>query len=300
MNAPVHLLHRVVGATAHLQSDIEEGHPSSGILGAERMGTGVVVGSGSILTAHYVLIGARSVLVAWPDGTSSGGRVAAIDYETGLGVVEPEGSAPRGLSLAAPGDARPGLECFVVASVGDGRQVATGTITSVAPFDAFWEYRVERGILASVQSPGLGGGPLVDSRGSVIGIAALSLAEIGRFTFAIPADLATPLLEGIRSRGRWSAPRPRAWIGLTCYPLDDRLVVAGVIPDSPAANAGLLPGDLLVAVDGAPIRERAELFDRIWRHASGEDVALDVLREDRPMRIAVRSGNIEDFFAVGP
>jgi S1-C subfamily serine protease len=192
---------------------------------------------------------------------------------------------------------RPGDECFVVASVGDGRQVRTGFIAAVGPFDAFWEYMLDRAILASPENPGLGGGPLLDLDGQVIGIASLSLTEVGKFSFAIPATLALPILEDLRQRGRYAPPPPRAWLGLTCYGLRNHVVVASVIPDSPAADAGLRAGDLVVAIDGEDVSERRELFERLWRRSSGDPVRLRVFRNNQTFELEIRTGSVEAFFA---
>ncbi|HZR80135.1 MAG TPA: S1C family serine protease [Candidatus Binatia bacterium] len=297
MNASVHLLRKTVAATVHLQADIPEDHPSAAILGAERMGTGVFLGTPpAIVTAHYVLIGSRGVQVTTIDGTTASGTIAAIDYASGLGVVTLDDPPDRSLEVRPIEEVTPGQECFVVASVGDGRQVRTGTVASIAPFDAFWEYMLDRAILASPENPGLGGGPIADASGRVIGIAALSLTEVGKFTFGVPASLALPLLEALRVQGR-HAPARRAWLGITCYSLKNHVVVAGVIPDSPAAKAGLRSGDLIVAIDGEEVSERRDLFDRLWRRASGDPARLRVFRNNETFEVEVATGTIEDFFA---
>ena len=298
MNASVHLLRRVLPATVHIQADIPEDHASAAILGAERMGTGVILGSaGAIVTAHYVLIGARSVQVTSIDGTTVPGQIVGIDYQSGLGVVAAPGLPARGLALRPPEEeVVVGEDCFVVASVGEGRQVRTGFVASLGPFDAFWEYMLEQAILASPENPGLGGGPLADLQGRVIGIAALSLAEVGRSTFAIPSSLIAPILEGIRESGRYTAAAPRAWLGLTCYSLRRHVVVAGVIPGSPAAHAGVKPGDLVLAIDGVQVGERRELFERLWQRKSGEPVFLRLFRDDRTIEVEVQTSSVESFF----
>ena len=263
------------------------------------MGTGVLLGGrGAFVTAHYVAIGARAVRATWPDGSTAEGRVAAIDYASGLAVVEVEGPLPRVLPMRPNPDVMPGEDCFVVASTGAGREVRSGMVTAVGPFEAFWEYRVERGILASAEMPGLGGGPLVDVRGRVMGIASLSLAEIGRATFAVPTSLAVGLVDAV-AVGAPPLPGPRrAWLGLTCYPIGENLVIAGVIPESPSARAGLAPGDVVDAIDGRPVHDRASLFEAIWRHASGDRILLAVSRDQRSLEIDVTSGSIEAFFAT--
>ena len=65
---------------------------------------------------------------------------------------------------------------------------ADGFVTQIAPFEANWEYVIERGLMASAMNPGLGGGPLVDRFGEVLGVVSLNLAEIGKFTLSVPSD----------------------------------------------------------------------------------------------------------------
>src|SRR5690606_13611661 len=113
----------------------------------------------------------------------------------------------------------PGEEVFLVASVGDGRRVSSGCVSAVEPFDAFWEYALDRAITVTADAPGLPGGPLFDRFGHVAGIVALSLAEVGKFTLAIPARAARDLVAEVERTGGFAAKAPRAWIGVTCYPL---------------------------------------------------------------------------------
>jgi S1-C subfamily serine protease len=301
LNASVHLLRRVVPSTVHLQANIPGDHPSAGILGAERMGTGVIVGSGgAIVTAHYLLIGAESIQVTWVDGTSVAAQVAGVDYGTGLGVVAVDGVPARGLSVRPVEDVAVGEEVFVVASVGDGRRVGTGFVSSVGPFDAFWEYMIDRAILITGENPGLGGGALLDAHGQLVGIAALSLAEVGKLTFAIPASFAVPMLDGIRDHGHYAPSSQRAWLGVTCYTLRNHIVVAGLIPGGPAATAGLKAGDVVLAIDGATVAERRELFGRLWQRRSGEAITLRVFRGNRTFELEIVSGSVEAFFASPP
>lgn len=298
MNATVHLLRKCLGATVHLRAEIAEEHPSASLLGTERAGTGVVVGSGgAIVTAHYLLIGASSVQVVWLDGTTLPGQVAGIDYATGLGAVVVDVVPHRGLTVRALDTAQPGEEVFVIASNGDGRRVSTGFITSVGPFDAFWEYFLERAILASAENPGFSGGPMLDAHGQVLGIASLSLLEIGKCTLAVPASLAAPMLDRIRDGGRYATAVERPWLGVTCYSLRNHVVVSAVFPNAPAATAGLRAGDVIVAVDGQPVAERRELFVRLWQRRSGEPIALRVFRNNQTVDLDIVTGSIEAFFA---
>jgi S1-C subfamily serine protease len=298
LNASVHLLRKVVPATVHLRAEVPESHPSAQILGTERAGTGTVVApSGLVVTAHYLLIGSRSVEVSVDDDEPQEGLVVGIDYASGLGVVKLKDGAPTGVAIRSIDEVRPGEETFLVASVADGRRVDAGVVSSIDAFEAFWEYLLDRAITATVQNPGLGGGPLLDSLGRMIGVVALSLAEVGKFTLAVPASLVSPVLEEVTRFGHYQAPSPRAWIGITCYALREDDVLAGVLPDSPAAQAGLEPGDVVLAIDGQQVHDRRTLYEQIWRHSPGDAIQLTIFRTNERRDVAIVGSTIEKFFA---
>jgi serine protease DegS len=298
LNASVHLLHKVVPATVHLRAEIPSDHASAEILGTERMGTGTLTAEGYIVTAHYLLIGAQSVSVTLVDGATSDGHVLGIDYASGLGVLTAGGeiTGPR-LETRPSDDVALGEDVFLVASVADGRRVNSGVVTSKAPFEAFWEYVVDPAITTTADNPGLGGGPLLDARGRLVGIIVLSLAEVGKFTLAVPADRALAMLEEITRQGAFTPPAPRAWLGLTCYTLREHIVVAGLLPNSPADQAGLKSGDVIVAIDGEAMHDRRSLYTRIWQHPAGDSVSLRVFRGGEVHDVRIVSGSIETFFA---
>lgn len=298
MNASLHLLRKVVPATVHLRAEIADSHPSAEILGTERAGTGTVVAPwGLVVTAHYLLIGSKAIEVTLDDGETQIGDVVGIDYVSGLGVVKLNEQPRTGVGIRSIDDVRVGEEAFLVASVADGRRVDAGAVSSIDAFEAFWEYLLDRAITVTVQNPGLGGGPLLDSLGRMIGVVALSLAEVGKFTLAVPASLVNPVLDEVARSGRYQAAAPRAWVGLTCYALRDHVVLAGVVPDSPAARAGLEPGDVVLAIDGSEVHDRRTLYEHIWRHATGDPIRLIVFRTNERRAVEIVASNIETFFS---
>jgi S1-C subfamily serine protease len=297
LNASVHLLRKVVPATVHLRAEVPEDHPSAEILGTERAGTGTIVApSGLILSAHYLLIGSKTVEVTLEEGDTRIGEVVGIDYASGLGVVKINDRTPAGVAIRALDDVHAGEEAFVVASVTDGRRVDAGAVSSIDAFEAFWEYLLERAITVTVQNPGLGGGPLLDACGRMIGVVALSLAEVGKLTLAVPASLAEPMLDQVERTGGFVPPSPRAWIGITCYALREHVVLAGVLPGSPAERAGLEAGDVVLAVEGTQVQDRRALYERIWDRATGDPVRLRVFRTSAVREVEIVPDTIERYF----
>src|SRR5205085_5184847 len=125
---------------------------------------------------NYVVMGATSVTVTLLDETTVEGRVVAQDFASGLAVIEVASQGLSALSLCPSDELRIGQEIFIVAAAGENqRRANNGAITSIAPFDAYWEYALDRAITTTAMNPGLGGAPVLDSRGRVAGIVSLDL-----------------------------------------------------------------------------------------------------------------------------
>jgi S1-C subfamily serine protease len=170
-------------------------------------------------------------------------------------------------------------------------------LSSLDPFDAYWEYRLDRAIWATCANPGLGGGPVCNRFGEIIGIASLNLGNIGRSTLAIPAENFFAHAEELLEHGRRVSRPPRAWIGMFCYSFPGRTVVAGLIPNAPGEKAGLEVGDVIARVDGTAVRARADLYSHIWARDPGEVVKVEVLRDGDTVTVSVRTTDVEQFFA---
>ena len=297
MNAAAGLVERVLPSVVHVHAQIPEQHPSVRILGTERMGSGVVVErDGLILTVNYVVLGAEQVRVTLLDKRDFMAEVVAQDFASGLALVR-IGEAVPALPLRPSGGVALGDDIFIVASVGEGNvRLSNGAISYLGPFDANWEYVLERAIMATAMNPGLGGGPLLDTRGTVIGVVSLNLNEIGRFSLSIPVDY---YLDGRDAflTGRRPAAGTRAWLGIFCYAVKDHVVIAGLLPGGPGEQAGLKPGDVVLALDGQDVADRRSLYRLLWTHRPGEPVTLKVFRGRELRVVTVASGDVEEFFA---
>ena len=299
MNASVRLIELVVPATVAVSVEVPETHPSAQILGTERLGTGVVVdAAGLVLTVNYVVIGASTVEITLLDETRLDGRVVAQDFASGLAVIEIAAQGLSALSLCPSTELSVGQDIFIVAAAGENKRRANnGVITSIAPFDAYWEYSLDHAITTTAMNPGLGGAPILDSRGRVAGIASLDLNEIGRFTLAIPVDEFLAHRDELLQHGRRVSRPARAWVGLYCYTFRDHVVIAGVLPGTPAEQSGLKAGDVVLTVDGQAIANRRELYTWLWTHRPGDVLEFRVFRNNEVRRLAVSSRDAEEFFA---
>jgi S1-C subfamily serine protease len=298
LNASLHLLREALPTTVHIRSEIPVGHASTRILGTDRMGTGTILaGSGLIVTAHYLLIGADEVELTLHDEDRVPGRVVGVDFDTGLGLVAPDGGDLAGLKVRPIEDVDVGEEAFLVASIGDGRRVSSGFVSALEPFDALWEFAIDPAVLFSVDSPGLGGGPLIDNLGRMIGVSAFSLAEVGRFTVAIPATHVGPMVNAIETTGAWVASAPRAWLGITCVTVGAQVLVAGILPGSPAEAAGLQPGDSLLAVNDEEVDDRHSLYRAIWRYPAESELHLRVVRDGESRIVPVPTSSMSAYFS---
>ncbi len=280
----------------HLEVRVTPKHPSILALGTERMGSGTLVAEDLVLTVNYITLGAAAVTVTGPRGRRATGEVVARDFDSGLALVK----TPRGLGPPAPlGEAAAvrGQPVFLLASTSPtARRVRAGVLTEVGPFDATWEYMLDRALKASAPNPGFGGGALCDVQGRMLGVVSLNLAEVARASLAIPVDLFRGHRDELLRHGRVLSRPPRAWLGLFSQGGAGGLQVVAVIPGSPAARAGVREGDLLIGLAVVRLTSRREFYTELWKHRPGEPVLLSLLRGGTPKAIEVTAGDRAAFY----
>jgi len=296
-DSPVPIPRVAAASVVFLRAEIRAEHPSAPILGEERMGAGVAVTAEHVLTAHYLVLGASTAEVVGLDGRERRVDRVSIDHESGLALLTVEGAGFEPARLRAEEELTPGDPVFLLTCTGDkGRRGASGHVSFVGPFEAFWEYMLDRAIMTTMVNPGLAGGPLLDGRGHVAGIVSLGLAAVGRYSLAIPTALFLERRALLESGQPVPEAERRAWIGFYPQAHDDAVAVSGLVSGGPADSAGLQRGDLLVSLDGHPVQDLRQLYRALWRKAPGEVVGMQVLREDSIHVIDIVAGDRYEFY----
>ncbi|HVR71521.1 MAG TPA: S1C family serine protease [Vicinamibacteria bacterium] len=284
-------------STAFLRSQVPRRHPSAAVLGEERMGAAVAVGVHHVLTAHYLVLGASRVQLAGADGRPRDVRRFRVDHETGLALLTVDGPPLRPARLREHDEVAPGESVFLLTCTSKGeRKGATGHVCIVGPFEAFWEYMLDRAIMTTAINPGLAGAPLFDSEGRLVGIVSLSLAAVGRYSLAIPIDLYLRRREALEAETPDPDRPARAWTGIYPQAYDGGVALTGVVPGGPGEQAGLARGDLILSVDGHTVASLRELYAALWKRAPGESISLQVLRDGAIRVVEVMAGDRDEFY----
>jgi S1-C subfamily serine protease len=184
----------------------------------------------------------------------------------------------------------------LAASFGGVRGVAPAFVVSRREFAGNWEYLIDGAIFTAPAHTEWSGAALINREGKLVGVGSLVVNDAtGRGdglagNMYVPIDLLVPILKELVDKGRTAIARP--WLGLNTGEAAGRLLVARVVPDSPAEKAGLQRGDIIVGVAGQPTKTMAEFYRRVWAVGpAGVTVPLDVLQNDAVRRIEVPSVN---------
>ncbi|MFQ5658362.1 MAG: S1C family serine protease, partial [Candidatus Methylomirabilales bacterium] len=191
MDAPPELVNGVLPAVVSIQSTIRPHHPTTRVLGAERMGTGVIVDTGGyLLTVNYVALGADHLGIGLSDGRHFQATLVAQDFDSGLAILKIPPQDLPAVRLGSSMDILLGQPVFLITATSPAAwRVAEGFVAYLGEFDTHWEYMLDKAIGVTIQNPGFGGAPLFDLAGRVVGIASLNLPEVTRAGVVIPVEL---------------------------------------------------------------------------------------------------------------
>jgi putative serine protease PepD len=251
-------------------------------------GSGSVIDDqGRILTAAHVVDGASSIKVNFQDGTTRTARVLGSDQSTDIALlkVDPSGLTLHPLALGSSKSLSVGDQLAVI---GDpfqySRSLSTGVVSGLdRTIGATNGFSIAHAIQTDASlNPGNSGGPVLDARGRLVGIAdqiatggAASQSSSG-VGFAVPIDLVRSELSQLERGAQVS----HAYLGIETGNSSDGkgALVGGVQGGGPAAAAGLRSGDVVTAFDGSPIHGSNDLVAAITSHRPGEKVKLTVRR----------------------
>ena len=295
--ATIEALTRANAAVVGVEVTAVEGARSAETLGRRRSGSGVVIGSdGLILTIGYLMLEADNIQIVTRDNRKLPARPVAYDLATGFGLVKPllplRGTNP--VPLGSHNDLRTG-EALMAAMGGEDADVAIIQLVSKRPFSGYWEYHIEAALFTSPPIGNHSGAPLFNRRGELLGIGSLlvadALGESPRIAgnMFVPVDLLKPILAEMQTTGSSKQSR-RPWLGLTSVEQSGHVQVVRVTKDSPAQAGGIMPGDVILAVDDAQVATLEQFYKRLWAHPNPDDeIKLTVQQGTDTRTVTVRA-----------
>ena len=265
------------------------------------LGSGVIIGSeGYILTNQHVIDGANEILISLADGRGSQARLIGQDRDTDIAVLQIPMSGLAGIAIADSHELRVGDVVLAIGNPLNVGQTVTLGIVSATGRNRIGLNTFENFIQTDAAiNPGNSGGALVNARGELIGINSAIFSQMGGaqgIGFAIPIGLALDIMQQIIEHGEVS----RGWLGVEGTEVNERAargtgvpgirgaLIVGVFIDSPADLAGIRAGDIVVAVDGKPVRGIRDLLDQITLHKPGEEVEVTIYRGTEKMQLTMK------------
>lgn len=290
-------LARAVHAVVGLRVTAAEGALSAPTLGRERSGSGVVIGDdGLILTIGYLVIEADTIQVTTHDNRVLPARPVGYDQATGFGLVRAllplRGIAPASLGSATEVALRSPL---VAATGGAEGGMGLARLLSRRAFSGYWEYHIDNALFTSPPLRNHSGAALFNPRGELLGIGSLFVGDAGGGSSAVPGnmfvpvDLLKPILGEMQRTGSTRASR-RPWLGLSSVERDGRVHIVRVNRESPAQEAGLATGDVVLAVDGEKVTTLEAFYKKLWARPEPEgEVQLTVQHGTEIRQVTVRT-----------
>jgi S1-C subfamily serine protease len=260
--------------------------------GGGGVGSGVVIaGDGLVLTNSHVVGGAKTVRLTFAEGSSREARVLGDDPDTDLALLRTD--LPAGTPAAALGDSKALRRGQLVVAIGNPlgfeSTVTAGVVSALGRSLRAYSGRLIDDVVQTdaALNPGNSGGPLVSTLGQVVGINTAMINGAQGICFAVASNTAVFVVSEFIAHGRVR----RAHIGIAAetVPLPRRITVATgagkrairiseVLAGGPAAQAGLLAGDIVLSVDGVPIEGADDLIRLLSAERIGRATTLTILR----------------------
>jgi serine protease Do len=276
---------------------------------AKSLGSGFIVDSkaGFILTNNHVVENADEIVVKTQAGKEYKAKVVGRDAKTDIALLEVKGDATDLPSVKLGDSDSLKVGQWVVAignPFGLENTVTAGIVSALArhinqgPYDNFIQ-------TDAAINPGNSGGPLINTKGEVVGINTAIFSRGGGnigIGFAIPIDLAKEIVPQLKEKGRVT----RGWLGVMIQKITPDIaesmglegtkgaLVADVVKDGPAGEAGLKQGDVIVEFDGKPVNDSADLPLLVARTPVGKKTTVKVLRDKKMETFDVTIQELKD------
>ena len=264
------------------------------------LGTGFILSSdGYVVTNNHVIDGADEVLIKMRDGTEYEAKVMGADPKLDVALLKVDAKGLKAVVLGNSEKLRVGDWVVAIGNPFGLQQTVTAGIVSAkgrvigsGPYDDFIQ-------TDAAINPGNSGGPLFNRHGEVVGINTAIFSRSGGnngIGFAIPINLASSVLDELRENGHVT----RARLGVHITDVDKETMQAlglknregALVPQveagSAADKAGILPGDVIVSIDGEAIRKSHDLPIRVARHTPGDKVKIGLIRDGKRKTITVK------------
>jgi putative serine protease PepD len=264
----------------------------------EAAGSGIVLSAdGLVLTNAHVIGSVGDITVVLADGTQHGATLVGSSPEDDLAVIQVEGVEDLvPAELGSSDDLQVGDEVIAIGNALNlgGEPTVTRGIVSAKDRDLSAEGVSLEGLIQTdaAINPGNSGGPLLNAAGQVVAVNTAIVADAQNLGFSIAIDAARPIIEALES-GEGDVTPDQAFLGVSSTDIseltdevkeqfdvdvDEGAFVTEVVPDSAADDAGLLPGDVIIEIDGEEVTEASAVRDAILDKEPGDTVELKILR----------------------
>ncbi|MFN0055619.1 MAG: trypsin-like peptidase domain-containing protein [Planctomycetales bacterium] len=269
------------------------------------MGTGIVIDErGYIVTNQHVIADVDSLRVTLYDGSTFNAIVTSYDIKHDLAIIKINPSRPLPvIPLGTSSDVMLGETVLAVGNpFGYEHSVSQGIISSLSRDVEVNDHQSYKNLLQTDASinPGNSGGPLLNLDGEVIGINVAIRAGAQRIGFAIPIDDARRFIANLLDIRKLD----ETFHGLIAHdvksPESKRLVVDAAEPNSPAAVAGFLPGDVVTRVGNLSVNDKADLERAFHGQAAGAPVDVVIDRNGSPATLTVQLARVDPTQIAGP
>lgn len=274
------------------------------------MGTGFIISDdGYVLTNHHVIDRADEVKVTLSDRREFTAKVVGSDERSDVALLKIDGTRLPVLRTGDASGVKPGQWAVAIGSpFGFEQTVTAGIVSAVGRSNPYANQQYVPFIQTDVAiNQGNSGGPLLNTRGEVIGINSQIFSNSGGYmgvAFAIPIDVAMNVVDQLKKTGRVQRGQLGVQFqasGITAeqargFGLPDTLgaLVSEVVPGSPAEKVGIEPGDVIRSADGVVIRQPGDLPPIVGNKVPGTKMKIVVFREGRERTLDVTLAELED------